>query len=292
MAKQKRASLRALIAPPAPSASAPEPAPAAIYQLSTNVPPEELPAAAGELGPELLELARRYIGARRRSGEALLEAARWLSEARELAGRGSWYTFLQVTATSEDLAERLLNIQRLAARSPAFEAAVVQGRLNQSVAALLARPSTPPEVLETVLAEPSPNVGLVQRTLRAVRQGEQIGDHAERVETPQIAGLAELEDRPAEAQLLSPAALEAIARLTAQLGDVETPQIAGLAELEDRPAEAQLLSPAALEAIARLTAQLGDLVAQRARRGPAEHAALRPLASALRALLDDQLGPE
>ena len=44
-------------------------------------------------------------GARQRSGEALLEAARWLSEARAEAQHGEWRVFLEATNTSDDTAE-------------------------------------------------------------------------------------------------------------------------------------------------------------------------------------------
>jgi hypothetical protein len=54
------------------------------YPISTRAADTVLPIAAGVLSERLQEIARhrQYIGARRRSGEALLEAARWLSEAR------------------------------------------------------------------------------------------------------------------------------------------------------------------------------------------------------------------
>ena len=46
------------------------------YILSTSVLIEYLPAEAQALGPQLYDVARRYVGARRRSGEALLDAVR------------------------------------------------------------------------------------------------------------------------------------------------------------------------------------------------------------------------
>ncbi len=83
MAKQKRESIRSLIAPsPAEAQTSAPSAPASIYQLSTAAPPSELPAEAQGLGAQLYDLARRYVGARRRSGEALIETGCWLSEAR------------------------------------------------------------------------------------------------------------------------------------------------------------------------------------------------------------------
>src|SRR5436190_18425159 len=75
------------------------------YPISTRAADTVLPAAAGVLSERLQEIARQYIGARRRSGEALLEAARWLSEARAEAQHGEWYVFLDATSTTEDTAD-------------------------------------------------------------------------------------------------------------------------------------------------------------------------------------------
>lgn len=199
MAKQNRASLRAQLAGKTAdndqAAEAPRPQQAApaqgqIYQLSTTVKPTELPPEAQALGPQLYEIARQYVGARRRSGEALLEAARWLSDARRIAEEGTWYLFLQVTGTNRDVAERLLNIHLLAARRPDFAAAVIEGRLNQSVAALIARPSTPHDALDVILAEQEPlSVATAQRLIRATRQGDdQIHHPVDNVDNPLLAG--------------------------------------------------------------------------------------------------------
>jgi len=64
------------------------------YPISTRAPDPELPAQASALSERLQEIARQYIGARQRSGEALLDAARCLSEARAEAQRGEWQIFL------------------------------------------------------------------------------------------------------------------------------------------------------------------------------------------------------
>ncbi|MEN9935859.1 MAG: hypothetical protein RLZZ387_2438, partial [Chloroflexota bacterium] len=159
-------------APAAPGAT-----PAAIqkgtpYQVAAPAVVEpELLAQAGAMSAPLQEIARRYIGARRRSGEALLEAARWLSEARALAAHGEWQVFLSATATTDDTAERLLNIHTLAMQNPQFADSVARNWLGQSAASLLARPSTPSEVVETVLAgERPPTVAEVERTVRQARK--------------------------------------------------------------------------------------------------------------------------
>ena len=62
------------------------------------------------LSQPLQALADQYLSARRRSGEALLEAAQALAQARALARHGEWYRFLEATQTSAATAERLLNI--------------------------------------------------------------------------------------------------------------------------------------------------------------------------------------
>jgi hypothetical protein len=116
------------------------------------------------------EIARRYLGARRRSGEALLDAARWLSEARAEAQHGEWQVFLEATSTSDDTAERLLNIHTQAMQNPQFAESIRTNWIGQSVASLLARPSTPPEIIGDVLASPEPpTVAEVQRKIRQAR---------------------------------------------------------------------------------------------------------------------------
>ena len=112
-----------------------------------------LPEQAGMLTPRLQDIARQYLGARRRSGEALLDMCHWLNEAKLLAKHGEWKIFLEATGTSDDTAERLLNIHRLAQEHPQFAEAIRANWLTQSAAALLARESTPPELIDEVLSE-------------------------------------------------------------------------------------------------------------------------------------------
>jgi len=113
----------------------------------------ELPASANALPEALQTIARNYLGARRRSGETLLDTARWLHEARTLASHGDWKIFKEATGTSDDTAERLLNIHILAMQNPQFADAIARNWMSQSAAALLARPSTPPALIADVLKE-------------------------------------------------------------------------------------------------------------------------------------------
>jgi hypothetical protein len=108
------------------------------------------------LSESLQAIARRYMAARRRSGEALLEAAQALHEAREEAQHGEWYTFLQATQTAPATAERLLNIHRLASQNLQFAGFVADNWIGLSSAALLARPSTPPEAIKAILSGTTP----------------------------------------------------------------------------------------------------------------------------------------
>jgi hypothetical protein len=110
----------------------------------------------GALPATLQDCARRYIAARERAGVALLEMAAELAQARALAQHGTWYVFLEAIGTSEDQADRLLDIHTQAERSPEFADAVRRNFLNPTTAALLARPSTPPAVVEQLLAQPTP----------------------------------------------------------------------------------------------------------------------------------------
>jgi hypothetical protein len=129
-----------------------------------------LPPQAGSLPEPLQIIARNYLGARRRSGEALLEAARWLHEARTLASHGDWKLFKEATGTSDDTAERLLNIHIQAMQNPQFADSVARNWLSQSAAALLARESTPPSVMETMLNAPEPPS--VEDVKQALRQSQ------------------------------------------------------------------------------------------------------------------------
>lgn len=143
------------------------------YELSIHRPADEmlLSPEAGTLNEQLQEIARLYVGARRRSGEALLEAARWLSEARRIADHGEWKVFIEATGTSEATALRLLNTHNLVMRNPQVRELVARDWISPSVAALLARPSTPPEVIEEVIeSDIPPRVADVQNAIRKVRQ--------------------------------------------------------------------------------------------------------------------------
>lgn len=121
-----------------------------------------------QLAAPLQDIARRYLNARRRSGEALLDAAAALTEARGQAQHGEWHVFLRATNTSDDAAERLLAIHRTASSNPSFAEAIRYDRLTPTTAALLARSSTPPAVREQVLAAPEPlAVSEVRQILRA-----------------------------------------------------------------------------------------------------------------------------
>ena len=140
------------------------------YGISTRAEAPELPTLVATLSERLQDLARQYIGARRRTGEALLEAARWLSEARAEAQHGEWSVFLEATGTSDDTAERLLNIHRLAMQNPQFAESVRTNQIGQSIAGLLSQPSTPPEVVAEVLSSPQPpTVAEVQKKIRQAR---------------------------------------------------------------------------------------------------------------------------
>lgn len=160
--------------PDAPPVPATTPAPiqkGTGYGVSTadeHEPP--LPEAVFALRDELQNIARAYIGARRRSGKALLEAARWLSEARGAARHGEWDDFLTATETTADTAERLLRIYERTMEHPKFAAAVASGLLNQSAAERLARSSTPITVIDMILtADKPPTIADVERAIRAAK---------------------------------------------------------------------------------------------------------------------------
>jgi hypothetical protein len=133
----------------------------------------------------LQEIGLDYLGARRRSGAALLEAAGHLARARGEAASGEWLPFLRATATSPDTAERLLHIHRRADEMPQFAAWVAQHN-EPSLAYELARPSTPPEVVQAVVeAEEPPTLQQVKAMKKAA--AEQGADVAAPSEEPQPA---------------------------------------------------------------------------------------------------------
>ena len=173
---------------PAPPAAAPAPP---IYELSTIVldaapTSAALPPEAVGLSDQLRELAVRVIGTRRRIGEALLDACRYMSEARAVAEEGQWYIFLRVTDTSPDSAETLLNIHYRVGQHPAFAEKLRSGWLNQTVAGELAKPSTPPELFQQLLARDQPL--RVADVKRARRQTLQARDEHHIVDNPNNPG--------------------------------------------------------------------------------------------------------
>jgi len=114
---------------------------------------QAVPAA---LSPLLQEIARQYVAARRKSGEALLDMAKHLTAAREACEHGEWGRFLEATQTSDDWAERLLNIHQAAERDPRFAEAVRTNFLSPTVAGLLSRESTPPAIVDQALSAAEP----------------------------------------------------------------------------------------------------------------------------------------
>jgi chromosome partitioning protein len=130
--------LRGSTAPAPPSAAPDAPAiapaqPRDPYPLSTMAAPHliALPPDAEQLSGALQEIARNYLTARRRTGESLLDAARWLSEARAEAQHGDWLIFLRITGTSPDSAEQLLHIHARATAYPQFAEAIRSGWLTR-----------------------------------------------------------------------------------------------------------------------------------------------------------------
>ena len=173
----------------APDRPPSEPSTRPIYELSTttiDATPTSvtLPPEADTLSEAVRELAVRFIGARRRIGEALLEACRYMSEARTKAAEGEWYTFLTVTGTSPDSAATLINIHYRAAQHPAFAEKIRSGWLNQTVAGELAKPSTPPELLQQMLElRKPPRVADIKQARRPVRE-----TYHQHVDNPNYAG--------------------------------------------------------------------------------------------------------
>lgn len=198
MANKQR--LQGLITTPTtPTEPAPNSGQTPAYPIGRLPQPDDLalPPQIGILSTALQVLAQKFIGARRRSGEALLEAARWLYDARTQAKHGEWGIFLEATGTSDDAAERLLNIHTLAMSDQRFADAVARNWLSQSVAADLARPSTPSEALQTLLdAEHPPSRADAQQAIKRARPGQNphnadsVGSEVAEVQNPHNADFA------------------------------------------------------------------------------------------------------
>lgn len=125
-------------------------------------PAAPVPAA---LSSKMQHIARDYLDARKRAGVVLLDAARFLAEARATAKHGEWAIFLETTNTSEDVAEGLLRIAETAERNPRFAEAVRGGQLTQTVAMLYTRDSTPEAARERLLEAPAPPTTSEARTI-------------------------------------------------------------------------------------------------------------------------------
>jgi len=256
---------------PAPPVSG-EQQPSISYPLSTRAEESELPEQAAMLSDRLQTIARQYLGARRRSGEALLEAARWLSEARAEAQHGEWQQFLEATGTSDDAAERLLHIHSQAMQNPQFADSVRRNWISQSVAALLARPSTPPEVVgEFLESSTQPSVAEVQQKLRTTRRAT-ASRNVEAAQNPQIADfgreaaaqnpqIADFEGGPAQVQNPQFADFEG------ELAQVQNPQFADFGRetaeflVAEHPVQMLQRAAALLAAVASASATISDRAA-------------------------------
>lgn len=253
--------LQALMRPhatadPAPVAAQPS------YDISTTSLADTpdtmpLPPDAAALPPPLRELALRYLGAKRRIGDALLESAKWMSAARDLAEEGQWYVFLQVTQTSPDSAEMLINIHVRAAHSPVFANAIRRGWFNQTVAGELARPSSPPELVDQLLQrEHPPRVADVKR---ARREQQQSRDISHNVDNPNYSGSAETAQVLATPNIWDTEAVRDNAPLVGRLQEIAT-NLAALVPQADQipPGEATVQAlDQAEQALAAIRQALG-----------------------------------
>jgi hypothetical protein len=234
--------------------------PTIAYPISTRGVEKELPTLVGTLSARLQELARQYIGARRRSGEALLEAVRWLSEARAEAQHGEWQVFLEATTTSDDTAERLLNIHTQAMQNPQFAEAVSRNWLSQTAAALLARPSTPPEVLDELLSAPAPpSVAEVQKKIRQPRRTAPATNGGGcNIQNPQVADFEARPEQPGGGLIASVPAEHVLQMLQAAAASVG--ELAALADT----IPANTLAEQAVTALEHAVTIIRQSLAQRA----------------------------
>ena len=124
------------------------------YGMSISTPTSTLPERAGALPERLQDIARNYLGARRQSGVSLLEAARWLSEARTEAKHGEWAIFLEAISLDESRARAQIRIHEEALANPVFADRIVNGFLSETVARELL--PLPAEKREELLTRETP----------------------------------------------------------------------------------------------------------------------------------------
>lgn len=174
-----------------PVAPASTPPPIAI----STVPPADEPNAAliEALRPPMRELAVRFVGARRRSGHAILEMGQILAQANDEAQYGEWDDYLQAVDLSDDTARKLMQIYRVALEDTAFADGVRRNWFQQSVAMRIVRERNPGrrrEVIDTLLSPDRTERPSDAETGAVIRQVRQRQDGAPRVpsEAPALAG--------------------------------------------------------------------------------------------------------
>jgi hypothetical protein len=248
------------------------------FALSTTVSPDAilLPPEAADLDPEAQASARRFLTFRRRTGEALEGAARELYQQRaRLKPLGQWHLYLRVVNCGQDVAERLCNIYERGQQIAAFAEKVRAGFFNQSVAAILARESTPPEALNWALALPEPpEVDEVLNHLNPERPARKAGKAAQ---SPKAGA-----PPPTEPQA------NLVMSGVGASPNVEVPRGNGAAELATAPFErATVIAPLGAQTrsqIAQLTEQIRGYTAQPTTLSGDDWNALTGLLDALREL--------
>lgn len=148
-----------------------------MIELSTiEAPPIELERTptVEALSPLMQSIARNYIGARARAGGAILDAARYLAEARHSAKYGEWGVFLESTGTAEDTANRMIAIATRADADQHYARAISDGRLAFTAAFELL--SAPAETQQRALESDVPTPA---SAIRADKQAEKLRTSAE-----------------------------------------------------------------------------------------------------------------
>lgn len=120
------------------------------------------------LAPALEAHARRYIAARTRSGDALLEAVAALADARAAAQHGQWSIFLAAVGLDDSRARALIRLHDECRRDAALADRVRSGWLSEAAARELL--PAPPDVRAAVLDAAEPP------TLADVREAKRGGD--------------------------------------------------------------------------------------------------------------------
>lgn len=241
---------------PPPEGAALQRARGAPLGLSTTITTDTLNLTEHErelleqLSPDEQTISLHFRVAWRQTHESLLEAARWMAQARDTIEHGRWSTFLAFAGVSDDMSEMLRHIHYRAQAHPRFAEEVRRGRLGTTAAGLLADPKVPMQFVDDVLdASELPKTKTLERRISSVKRELRAGQipryaESQAAQIPRYAEFAE-----ASAATIEPLSSNERALIDTLLIKVE--------QYTQHPAS---LSAADWQLLASLAQRLGELL--------------------------------